>query len=88
VSIAYIVLGIPILAFSIVVLFDVGRWSSAKDVISVPWRLALGVLWFATGCGLLIAAALHKTNFLVWAPGIVGVVIFFYFLSKSRQEVG
>jgi hypothetical protein len=88
VSIAYVVLGIPILVFSIVVLFDIGRWSAAKDVMSGPWRLALGLLWLATGCGLLLAAALQKTTFLVWTPGVVGVVIFFYFLSKSRQEVG
>lgn len=87
-SVAYLVLGIPIFLFSVVVLFDIGRWSAIKDVVPVSWRLILGVLWLATACALFIAAALHNTTFLVWIPFVVGVVIFFYFLSKSRQEVG
>ena len=85
-SIAYAVLAIPFLAFSVVVIFDIGSWSSVKDAISVPWRLTLGVLWLATGCALLVAAALHKVTFLVWAPAVAGAVVFVYCLNRSRQE--
>ena len=87
-SVAYAVLGVPILVFSIVVLLNLGRWSSLREALPTPLRLTLGVLWLATGCGLLIAAALHKVTSLVWTPAVVAAVIFFYFLHKTRHEGG
>ncbi|WP_329242445.1 hypothetical protein OG417_44100 [Actinoallomurus sp. NBC_01490] len=86
--IAYVVLGIPILFFAIVVLFDIGRWSSIKGAVSTPWRLALGLLWLATACGLFVAAALNEISLYVWIPGVVAAIIFFYLLSKVRQSTG
>jgi hypothetical protein len=87
-AVAYMVLSIPFLAYAAVVLFDVGCWSSIKGTISTPWRLVLGLLWLATGCGLIVTAALHKVVFYVWTPAVIGAVLFFYFLSKVGREPG
>lgn len=84
-SVVYAVIGIAFLVFSILVLFDIGQWSRAKDVMPASWRLTLGLLWAVGGCVLVVAGVLQKITIFVWVPVVVGAVIFFYFLRKAQQ---
>lgn len=88
-SIAYIVMSVPYLVFSVFVLLNLGRWSSIKSIIPTLWRLTLGVLWLISGVGLLIAGVIHKVTLLVWVPVVAGAVVYIiFFLKKAREGLG
>lgn len=86
IAFAGVVVGALIMVFSLVVLFDIGKWSSIRNIIPMSWRVLLGILWLLMGVGFALTGV--RNSFVQFAPmpGVIGSVIYIYYLRQARQQ--
>lgn len=86
IAFAGVIVGALIMIFSLVVLFDIGRWSTIRNIIPMSWRVLLGILWLLMGVGFALIGV--RYSFIQFASmlGVIGSVIYIYYLKRARQQ--